>query len=360
MPQLLVIAGPSVGTAFTIPGGVSRIGREPEAEVYLADAFVNHRHAEVRREGGRVTLTDLGSTNGTSVNGQPLRGSRDLRHGDVVRIGRVELAYSSNPYPDAAGGRHSGAGQVRLGRVRMGRVVLVAVVVEVLGLLAAAIFTFVAGRAIGGAAWLLVPAAAVVAGVVKAVIEAVANPTRVDPDDHRLRPGPRRGVSATVAVLAVVLLVGAGGYGAAVGIRAGVGWLTGNEDPVGRDRLASSPAPSDRSGRVTVTVTSVVNTAHFTRVGLTVVNKETQPATLTLFHNCVLTAAGVTLQADSFRSGWTQEVPPDSTQQGHVTFPGHLPDGTVTAQLSFLRVFVFGRFGVDDSVVIKPIRLRGA
>jgi hypothetical protein len=43
-----------------------------------------------------------------------------------------------------------------------------------------------------------------------------------------------------------------------------------------------------------------------------------------------------------------------------VTFSGHLPDSSVTAQLSFLNVFVFGRFGVDDTLVIKPVRLRGS
>jgi hypothetical protein len=68
----------------------------------------------------------------------------------------------------------------------------------------------------------------------------------------------------------------------------------------------------------------------------------------------------VTLQADPFKSDWPEQVPPNSIQQGSVTFPGHLPEGAANGQFSFLNVFVFGRFGVDDSLVIKSIRLRGS
>jgi hypothetical protein len=105
-------------------------------------------------------------------------------------------------------------------------------------------------------------------------------------------------------------------------------------------------------------VTSIVNTAHFTRVALTVSNQEDKPATITLFENCSLTGGGVTLQPDSFRSRWVQTVPPRSDQSGHLTFPGHLPDSATTAQFSINMVFVFGRFGEDDSLVIRSIRIR--
>jgi hypothetical protein len=160
-------------------------------------------------------------------------------------------------------------------------------------------------------------------------------------------------------VLTILIVFGAGGYGVTVGIRYAVGMVTGNEDQVGQERMASSPAPSDKSGKVTVTVTSIVNTAHFTRVELTVSNQESQPATLSLFRNCVFTAGETTLQADPFKSDWVEDVPPGSVQRGRVIFPGHVPDSASTAQFSFLRVFVFGRFGEEDSVVIKSINLRG-
>jgi hypothetical protein len=368
MPQLQVIAGPLVGVTFAIPVGFSTIGREADAHVYLADAEISRRHATLQRDGGRVILTDLGSTNGTSVNGRRLHGSQELRIGDVIRIGPIELVYRSDelagpppiPAPGPERGPQSGPppGRVR-GRVSLIRPILIAAAVSLLGWLINAASTYLAGRALSGLAWLLSPAAAVLAGILSTVIEAATGRAPPKAGETRQAPARGRGVPAAVAALAVLLVIGVGGYGATVGIRYVVGWVTGNEQQVGRERLAA-PAPSASSGRVTVTVISVFNTAHYTRVRLTVTNRERQPATLTLFHNCVLTGGGVTLQADDFKSDWTQEVPPDSTQQGTVTFSGHLPDGAVTAQLSFLNVFVFGRFGVNDTLVIKPIPLRGS
>jgi hypothetical protein len=90
-------------------------------------------------------------------------------------------------------------------------------------------------------------------------------------------------------------------------------------------------------------VTSVVNTAHFTRFSVTVENQENEPAVLTVFHNCVLTCGAVTLQAEPFRSRrWTADIPPQSIQQGQPVFPGRLPDSAVSAQLSFLIISMFG------------------
>jgi FHA domain len=368
MPQLQVIAGPLAGTTFAVPVGFSTIGREVDADVHLAEVEISRRHATLQRDGGRVILTDLGSTNGTSVNGRRLHGSLELRIGDVIQIGPIELVYRVDeragslpgPHPGPPPGTQPGppSGRVR-GQVSLIRPILIAAAVSLLGWLINAASTYFAGRALSGIAWLLSPAAAVLAGIASTVIEAATGPAAPKAGETRQPPARGRGVPAAVAALAVLLVIGVGGYGATVGIRYAVGWVTGNEQQVGRERLAA-PAPSASSGRVSATVTSVVDTAHYTRVRLTVTNGERQPATLTLFHNCVLTGGGVTLQADDFKSDWTSEVPPDSTQQGTVTFSGHLPDGAVTAQLSFLNVFVFGRFGVDDTLVIKPIPLRGS
>jgi hypothetical protein len=349
-PQLRVIAGPSTGTTFTIQEGFSTIGRDIDCEIYLADAGISRRHATIDRDGGRVVVTDLGSTNGTSINGQLLRGSQDLRHGDVLRTGHVELVYEIDQHP-------STDGKTGTRRVRMGRVILLAAVVSVLGWSVTSAFTYIADRAVGLPAWLLAPAAAVAASTVQATFQAMTAPA---PETAESRPDATRtgGATPAVAILTVLLLVGVGGYAATVGIRYAVGWLTGNEDQVGQERLVTPPTPSGTSGRVTVTVNSIVNTAHFTRVELTVDNQEPESATLSLYRNCVLTGGGVTLQADPFKSGWPEDVPPNSTQQGHVIFSGHLPDAADPAQFSFLRVFVFGRFGVDDSLVIRSIRIR--
>ena len=68
------------------------IGRLPECGVVLADSNVSRRHAELRRNGDSVVLTDLGSTNGTRVNGAPIR-ERVLASGDEVSVGSTRLIF---------------------------------------------------------------------------------------------------------------------------------------------------------------------------------------------------------------------------------------------------------------------------
>jgi hypothetical protein len=68
------------------------IGRLPECGVVLADSNVSRRHAELRRAGDTVVLTDLGSTNGTRVNGAPVR-ERILASGDEVSVGSTRLIF---------------------------------------------------------------------------------------------------------------------------------------------------------------------------------------------------------------------------------------------------------------------------
>jgi hypothetical protein len=68
------------------------IGRLPECGVVLADSNVSRRHAELRRAGDSVVLTDLGSTNGTRVNGAPIR-EQVLASGDEVSVGSTRLIF---------------------------------------------------------------------------------------------------------------------------------------------------------------------------------------------------------------------------------------------------------------------------
>jgi hypothetical protein len=68
------------------------IGRLPECDVVLNDSNVSRRHAELRRSGDGVFLTDLGSTNGTRVNGTPVR-EQILASGDEVSVGSTKLIF---------------------------------------------------------------------------------------------------------------------------------------------------------------------------------------------------------------------------------------------------------------------------
>lgn len=68
------------------------IGRLPECDVVLGDPNVSRRHAELRRAGEGVVITDLGSTNGTRVNGVPVR-ERQLMSGDEITVGSTSLVF---------------------------------------------------------------------------------------------------------------------------------------------------------------------------------------------------------------------------------------------------------------------------
>lgn len=71
------------------------IGRLPECEIQLADPNVSRRHAQLRRQGEAVYVVDLGSTNGTKVNGVAVRQHR-LVAGDVVTVGMTSLRFESD------------------------------------------------------------------------------------------------------------------------------------------------------------------------------------------------------------------------------------------------------------------------
>lgn len=68
------------------------VGRLPECDVVVTDPNVSRRHAEVRRVGDHVMVADLGSTNGTRVNGVPIREQR-LENGDEISLGGTTLRF---------------------------------------------------------------------------------------------------------------------------------------------------------------------------------------------------------------------------------------------------------------------------
>jgi adenylate cyclase len=87
---------------------VCRIGRSDQSAVVLDDPRASREHAMVRRDAtGHCYLTDLGSRNGTTLNGRTLTAPARLRHGDIIGIGAQELAFEDpegdhEPEPEAA------------------------------------------------------------------------------------------------------------------------------------------------------------------------------------------------------------------------------------------------------------------
>jgi transcriptional regulator with GAF, ATPase, and Fis domain len=85
-PKLAAIAGPRQGNVTPLGEERLSVGRDSGNQICLADMSVSRRHCVIETQGTRVTITDLGSHNGTFVNGVPIK-ERALQHGDQVRIG---------------------------------------------------------------------------------------------------------------------------------------------------------------------------------------------------------------------------------------------------------------------------------
>lgn len=94
---LKVVEGPPElrGVALPITAPVV-IGRSPGADIVIGDTFVSGRHARVAPVGHDVIIEDLGSTNGTLLNGSAVDRPQSLRPGDVVDIGAVRLTVDAS------------------------------------------------------------------------------------------------------------------------------------------------------------------------------------------------------------------------------------------------------------------------
>ena len=94
--QLVMRQGPTPGATFSLEGDQIIIGRDSSSGVAINDAEVSRKHARLSFQGGKYVLEDLGSTNGTFVNGQRLASPVVLKSGDVVSCGeQIVLMYES-------------------------------------------------------------------------------------------------------------------------------------------------------------------------------------------------------------------------------------------------------------------------
>jgi len=93
-PRLQVerVPGHEMGSAYEIPNQGATLGRG-DVEIRLDDPFASAHHARISREGHVVVIEDLGSTNGTYLNEEPLNGPQPLHPGDRIRIGDCEFSY---------------------------------------------------------------------------------------------------------------------------------------------------------------------------------------------------------------------------------------------------------------------------
>lgn len=95
MATLIGMSGDVKGKSYPLDEGDLTIGRAPDNTVSIQNATVSGHHCRISAEDGHYVLRDLGSTNGTRVNGRDIREQR-LKPKDLVQAGSVEFLYQSD------------------------------------------------------------------------------------------------------------------------------------------------------------------------------------------------------------------------------------------------------------------------
>jgi len=92
---LIVHSGPGVGSRYLLDQDVTVAGRHPDADIFLDDVTVSRRHAEFVRNNGKFEVVDLGSMNGTYVDGGRVE-RQQLVNGLEVMVGKFHLTFYSS------------------------------------------------------------------------------------------------------------------------------------------------------------------------------------------------------------------------------------------------------------------------
>ncbi|MBN6829206.1 FHA domain-containing protein FhaB/FipA [Micrococcus luteus] len=88
---LRVVEGPKAGQTIALEGRPLLMGRAQDADLVLVDDYASGRHARLFPQGTRWFLEDLGSTNGTYVNGAPVTRALPVGPGTAIRIGKTVM-----------------------------------------------------------------------------------------------------------------------------------------------------------------------------------------------------------------------------------------------------------------------------
>jgi pSer/pThr/pTyr-binding forkhead associated (FHA) protein len=93
VPTLHFSEGALAGRVVRLDRDIATIGRREDNAYVLPDPRVSRVHAEIRKEAAAVIITDLGSSAGTKVNGEDIKGPTVIRHGDKISFGPVTAAF---------------------------------------------------------------------------------------------------------------------------------------------------------------------------------------------------------------------------------------------------------------------------
>lgn len=100
MPKITVMMDGAVVSEVTLTNEKTTLGRRPYNDVVLDNLTVSGEHAVLHMVGGRVTVEDLHSTNGTYLGGKAVK-REDLRNGDVLEMGKYRIKFETEPVGQA-------------------------------------------------------------------------------------------------------------------------------------------------------------------------------------------------------------------------------------------------------------------
>ena len=95
-PRIVVVVGAKKGTTAHLQGTETTIGRDPASALCLSEESVSRKHCAIQADGDNYRVVDFESSNGTFVNGIPIR-NKVLEHGDRIRLGYSELVFLLEP-----------------------------------------------------------------------------------------------------------------------------------------------------------------------------------------------------------------------------------------------------------------------
>ena len=99
---LVLIHGEDLGRKFDLVSEETLIGRSSKADIQVDQDSVSRHHAKIRVDGARITVEDMGSTNGTIVNDEHIEDTLRLRNGDLLKIGRTIFKFIAGNNIEAA------------------------------------------------------------------------------------------------------------------------------------------------------------------------------------------------------------------------------------------------------------------
>lgn len=97
MAKLVLLSEGFTGRAYDLKVDKTTIGRLEDNAFHIPEPSISGHHCEVLLRGNDVVVRDLNSTNGTFINGEPVKEAAVVKHGQILRLGQVEMRVETAP-----------------------------------------------------------------------------------------------------------------------------------------------------------------------------------------------------------------------------------------------------------------------